>query len=151
VVVPVRADPSNLGHASTAFMFNAPLNIFDDLAKYPQYAEHLRRLSALKKQTSRYFYQGEFVDREGFSLAGAGEKAALAKSYRCPDGKSLAVVVVNPTDQRLEVTLKPEAAFASNVIRHFFLNGKAENASPAAEVSLQLAPADVQVVSFEKP
>ncbi len=150
VVVPVRADPSNLGHASTAFMLNAPLNIFDDLAKYPRYADHLKRLSALKKQTSRYFYQGDFVDREGFSLAGAGEKSVLAKSYCSPDGKFLVVVVVNPTDQPLSVGLRPDAAFASDGVRHFFLDGKLENGNPAAEVSLQLAPADVQVVSFEK-
>ncbi len=74
----------------------------------------------------------------------------LAKSYRSPDGKFLAVVVVNPTDQPLSVGLRPDAAFASDGVRHFFLDGKVENGHPAAEVSLQLAPADVQVVSFEK-
>ncbi|MBZ5607686.1 MAG: hypothetical protein LAP38_05470 [Acidobacteriia bacterium] len=151
VVVPVRAEPTNLGHASTAFLFNAPLNIFDDLTKYTQYAGHLRRLSGLKKLTSQYFYQGDFADREGFSLAGAGEKAVLARSYRSRDGKFLAVVVVNPTDNRQEVTLKPDAAFASRSIRHFYLDGNTENANPSGEVSLRLAAADVQVVSFETP
>jgi hypothetical protein len=149
VTVPARAVVTNLGHANQAFMLNAPLDIFDDLTQYPDYAQHLKRLHALKKATTHYFYQGQFSDGEGFALQGAA--AVMAKSYRELAGKFLAVVVVNTTGATQQTTLRPVADFASREIHHYYLDGRAETEKPAAEVRLELPAFDVQVLAFELP
>ncbi len=147
ITVPVRALPKNLAHANRAFMMNAPLDIFDDLSKYPGYAKHLRQLHVLKKSTWQYFYQGEFSDGEGFSLHGTG--LVVAKSYRDPAGKFLAVVVVNTSGTPQESTLRPEADLAPKNVRHYYMDGRTETQAAASEVPLKLVPYGVQVVTFE--
>jgi len=149
VTVPARAVVADLGHANQAFMLNAPLDIFDDLARYPEYTQHLQRLHALKKVATHYFFQGEFADQEGFTLQGAAP--VMAKSYRDPAGKSLTVVVVNPTGTAQTTTLRPAADFASRGIRHYYLDGRAENEKPSSEIRLELPAFDVQVLAFELP
>ena len=149
ITVPVRAVATDRGHANCAFMMNAPLDIYDDLAQYREYAQHLKRLHALKKLTTHYLFQGEFSDGEGFSLPGTGSVAA--KSYREPTGKFLAVVVVNTGGTPQETTLRPAADFASREIRHFYLDGRTETGKPAAELRLELPAYDVQVLAFEMP
>jgi hypothetical protein len=149
VTVPVRAVATDRGHANRAFMLNAPLDIYDDLTKYPDYAKHLKQLHALKKSTTHYFYQGEFSDGEGFSLQGAAP--VVAKSYRDPAGKFLAVVVVNTTGTSRETTLRPAADFASREIRRYYLDGRTETPKPVSEIRLELPAFDVQVLAFEMP
>jgi hypothetical protein len=148
VTIPVKAVPKDLGHASQAFMMNAPLDIYDDLTQYPDYTRHLKQLYALKKATTHYFYQGEFSDGESFSLQGAGEGVA-AKSYRHPEGKFLAVMVVNPRESLREATLRPSAGYDAKAVRHYFLDGRMETREPSADLRLKLTPFDVQVVAFE--
>jgi hypothetical protein len=147
ITVPVRAVPTDRGHANRAFMLNAPLDIFDDLTKYPEYVQHLKRLHALKKLTTHYLFQGEFSDGEGFTLQTG--TAVMAKSYRHPAGNFLAVVVVNPTNKAQEATLRPAADFAARECRHFFLDGRTETEKPGPELRLELAAYDVQILAFE--
>jgi len=149
VTVPARAVVTDLGHANQAFMLNAPLDIFEDLAQHPDYAKHLKRLHALKKATTHYFYQGQFSDGEGFTLQGAAP--VMAKSYRELAGKFLAVVVVNTTGTTQQTTLKPAADIASRDIRHYYLDGRTEAQKPASEIRLELPAFDVQVLAFELP
>ena len=130
-------------------MMNAPLDIYDDLTHFADYTKHLKQLHALKKATTHYFYQGEFSDGESFSLQGSTEKEVVAKSYRHPDGKFLAVVVVNPSGTPREATLRHEAGFDVKEIRHYYLDGRTEAREPSSNVFLKLEAFDVQVVAFE--
>ncbi len=145
ITVPVRALATSQGHANQAFMMNAPLDIFDDLTKQPDYAKHLQRLHALKQSTWQYFFQGEFSDAEGFTLQGSGQ--VMAKSYRSP--KFFAVVVANTAGSPQEAVLKPEAGLASKPVRLYSMDGKSENREAATEMKLKLAPYEVQVLAFE--
>jgi hypothetical protein len=151
VTVPARAVVTDRGHANQAFLMNAPLDIFDDLAQYPEYASHLRHLHALKESTARYFYQGEFADEEGFALLPPAQKGVLAKSYRQPAGEFIAVVVVNTTPAAKEVAVRLNAGSASRLVRHYYLDGRQETPSPAAEISLVLPAYDVQLLVFGSP
>jgi hypothetical protein len=137
------------GHANQAFMMNSPLDIFDDLAGYPDYAQHLRGLHALKKKTWQYFSQGEFSDGEGFSFRGSPSSGVMAKSYTDPAGKFFMVVVINPSGTALEATLWPDAAYASRKIQHYYLDGRTEPQAPSPEVRLQLPAFDIQVLAYE--
>ena len=145
MTVPVRAVATSQGHANQAFMMNAPLDIFDDLAKQPDYTRHLQRLHALKKSTWQYFYEGEFSDGEGFSLQGSGQ--VVAKSYRNP--KSLTVVVINTGGTPQETTLRPAEEFTSANVRRYFMDGRTETQGAASEMPLKLAAFEVQVLAFE--
>jgi hypothetical protein len=149
ITVPVRAVVTDQGHANQAFMMNAPLDIFDDLTKHADYANHLERLHALKKSTWQYFYRGEFSDGEGFTLPGAAPKEVMAKSYRDPTGKFLAVVVVNTKAAAQATTLRPAEGFAARGVRRYYLDGRTETQKPSAEVRLELPAFDVQVLVFE--
>jgi hypothetical protein len=149
ITVPVRAEAQNNGHANQAFLLNAPLDIFDDLSRYPDYAKHLQKLHALKKLTTEYFYQGEFSDADSFSLDGPSQ--LVARSYVDPAGKVLAVVVVNSSGQPQKAILRPAAEFANRKVRRYHLDGRTETQDPAAASSLDLSGFDVQVVAFEKP
>jgi hypothetical protein len=146
--MPAKAIPTNRGHANQCFMMNSYLDIFDDLSKYPEYAEHLKRLHGLKKATSRYLYQGEFSDEEGFSFA-APQAGVMAKSYRDPAGKFTAVVVINTGDAPREVALKPDSEIAKMPVRHYYLDGRAESETASSESRLNLGAYDVQVIAFE--
>jgi len=151
ITVPVRAVVTDLGHANGAFMLNAPLNIFDDLAAHPDYAKHLQQLHRLKTLTSRYFYGGEFSDVESFSMAGTPPKEVMVKSYRDPAGKFLVLVAVNASGKPQEATLRPDATFAAREVRQYNLEGKTETLKPASEIRLDLSAFDVQVLVFETP
>ncbi len=146
--LPAKALPANRGQANQCFMMNSYLDIFDDLSKYPEYAEHLKRLHGLKKATSRYLYQGEFSDEEGFSFA-APQAGVMAKSYRDPAGKFTAVVVINTSDAPREVTLRPELEIAKMAVRHYYLDGRTESEAASPEFRLDLGAYDVQVLAFE--
>jgi hypothetical protein len=149
MTAPVHALVQNQGHANQAFMLNAPLDIFDDLAKFPDYAEHLKKLHALKKLTTGYFFQGDFSDADGFSIQTPGQ--VVARSYIDPAGKFLAVVVVNTTAQPQKATLRPAADFATRRVQHYYLDGRRENHDAAASFPLDLSGFDVQVLAFENP
>ena len=149
ITVPVRADARNPGHANQAFMLNAPLDIFDDLSRYPDYAKHLQKLHALKKLTTGYFYQGEFSDVDNFSLDGPSQ--VLARSYVDPAGKFVTAVVVNTSGQPQKATLRPAGDFATRKVRHYYLDGRDESEDAAGQRSLNLQGFDVQVLAFEKP
>jgi hypothetical protein len=151
VNVPVRAMVKDRGHANQAFMMNSPLDIFDDLADYPDYAQHLRGLHALKKKTWQYFYQGEFSDAEGFSFPDSPASGVMAKSYTDPAGNFFVVVVINPSGTALEATLRPDAVYASRKIQHYYLDGRTEAQAPSPEVRLQLPAFDIQVLAYELP
>jgi len=146
--VSARAVVTDRGQANQAFLLNAPLDIFDDLEKHPEYAEHLRKLHALKKATFSYFYDGEFSDNEGFSLEPAG--GVLAMSYRDPGQKFTAVVIVNASADAKQAKITPDAASASTRLRHFYLSGVEETGKSTSEIPLSLAPYDVQILVFEK-
>lgn len=149
ITVPVRAMVKDLGHANQAFMMNSPLDIFDDLTDHPEYAQHLRRLHALKQHTQRYFYQGEFSDGEGFSFQGSPPSGVMAKSYRDPAGRFFAVVVINPSGTVKEAILRPDAVYASRKVQHYYLDGRTETQEPSPEVRLQLPAFDIQVLAYE--
>jgi hypothetical protein len=149
VTVPTRAVVTDRGHANRAFLMNAPLDIFDDLTQYPEYAGHLRRLHALKVSTSRYFYQGEFSDEEGFALLPPIQKEVLAKAYRDPAGEIIAIVIVNTSPATKEVTVRLDAGTAPQPGRHYYLDGRLEPQPPAAEVHLELPAYDVQLLALE--
>ena len=147
VTVPTRASVTDRGHANQAFMTNSPLDIFEDLTKHPEYAQHLRQLHALKKAAVQYFYQGDFSDAEGFTLEPAVQKGVLAKSYRDP--KFTAVTVVNTGANSLKVRLRPDQDLVSRNVRHYFLDGRTESPKSSGEMELSLAAYDVQIVAFE--
>ena len=128
-------------------MTNSPLDIFEDLTKHPEYAQHLRQLHALKKAAVQYFYQGDFSDAEGFTLEPAVQKGVLAKSYRDP--KFTAVTVVNTGANSLKVRLRPDQDLVSRNVRHYFLDGRTESPKSSGEMELSLAAYDVQIVAFE--
>lgn len=151
ITVPTRALVTDRGHANRAFLMNAPLDIFDDLRLYPEYANHLRRLHALKVSTARYFHQGEFSDQEGFSLLPPAPGGVLAKAYRDPAGEFIAVVVVNTAAESKAVTLQLEADAARRTLRHYYLDSPVEIQPPAAEVQVKLPAYDVQLLAFESP
>jgi hypothetical protein len=149
VTVPARAVATDLGHANRAFLMNAPLDIFDDLGTYPDYAQHLRRLHALKRKTANAVWEGEFSDEEGFALeASAG---VLAKSYQDPAGKFLAVIVVNTEGQAAAAKLRFSGSAAAGTIQHYYLDGREEQRAPAAETSITLTPYDVQALVRRRP
>jgi hypothetical protein len=145
--VPTRSVATNLGHANEAFMMNAPLDIFDDLTKYPEYAAHLKRLSMLKKAALDFFYQGDFSDQDGFSLSSA-QKEVMAKSYREPEGKFTAVVVINSGASAGEAVLHPDASIANRKVQHLYLDGRTETENGTDEMHLSLPPYDVQILAF---
>jgi len=147
--VPTRAIPTDRGHANRAFMMNAPLDIFDDLTKHPEYAEHLKRLHGLKQTTSDFFYQGEFSDQDGFSLT-SSQKDVMAKSYREPSGKFTAIVVINSGSTAQEATIRPDPGIAKEKVQHFYLDGRTETEAPSDEMHLSLPPYDLQILGFER-
>jgi hypothetical protein len=147
--VPTRSIATNPGHASQAFMMNAPLDIFEDPAKYPDYAEHLKKLYALKKATLDFFHEGEFSDQDGFSLT-SSQKEVMAKSYREPGGKFTAVVVINSGSAAGEAAIRPDADVTKGKVRHFYLDGRTEPEAAANEIRLHLTPYDVQILAFEQ-
>jgi hypothetical protein len=151
ITVPVRAMVKNLGHANQAFMMNSPLDIFDDLTDYPDYANHLQQLHHLKTQTSHYFYRGEFSDIEGFSMPDTPPKEVMVKSYRDPADKFLALVAVNTSGKPQATTLRPDATFAAREVRQYDLEGKMQTLRPAPEVRLNLSAFDVKILVFETP
>ncbi len=50
----------------------------------PNYTAHMAKAIALRKTYSHYFYEGKFVDEDGFA---ASSKAFFQKAYRTPAGK----------------------------------------------------------------
>jgi len=149
VTVPVRAIVTDRGHANQAFVMNSPLDVFDDLSQYPEYARHLRQLHALKKLTSHYFYQGEFSDTEGFAFQGGPPKEVVAKSYKEPAGKFLAVVVANTGEAPKQTALRLDAPYATREAILYSLDGRTEMLKPSAEHHLDLPGFGVQVLAFE--
>jgi len=144
----VATDP---GHANRAFLLNSPLDIFDDLGRYPDYKSHLQRLHALKKATARYLYEGEFSDQESFSLEPPKAEGIIARCYRDPQGRFLAVVIVNTTKKAQQIVLRPQAAFAAKRALRYHLDGPVERDGFSSESPLNMAPFDVKIVVFEDP
>jgi hypothetical protein len=152
VRVPARAVVTDRGHASRAFVMNAPLDIFNDLTGHPEYARHLQQLHALKRTAVHYFYEADFSDDEGFTLeAEGGAEGLLGKSYRQAGGGFLAVVIANSGDAAAQAVLRPAAGLPVARVRHHFLGGRVEERAPPGErgMTLGLAPYDVQIISFE--
>lgn len=148
VTVPTKALPRHPGQANLAFMLNAPLDIFDDLNKYPKYEDHLRRLHALKEEVWRYLYQGYFSDEEGFSLQTKNPEEVQAKSYISPQKKFEAVVVANASGNVQQATVRPNREFAAKVVHRYGLGVRMETEGPASEFHLTLPAYDVQVLVF---
>ena len=75
----------------------------------------------------------------------------MAKCYRHPAGKFLAVMVVNTAGTPQATTVRLAADFASKTNRHYYLDARKETAKPSSEIRLELPAFDVQVVAFESP
>lgn len=148
--VSARAIPTDRGHASRALVMNALLDIFDDLTAYPEYAAHLKRLHKLKASNTRYFYQGEFSNEDGFALEAADEHV-LAKSYRHPAGEFLAVMIANNADAPRHAVLRPDSGLSGRQVHRRSLDGRRDVQPWAPEIRVELAPFDVQIISFEEP
>lgn len=65
---------------------------FEDV---PNYTAYMSKLVALRKQYSKYFFEGTFIDEDGFTVSG---NAFRQKAYRAPDGQ-LGVAVWNASDK----------------------------------------------------
>ena len=145
--VNVRA-VNDKGHANQAFMINSPLDIFIDLKTYTDYANHLKKLHALKEKVHRYFYQGDFSDVDGFAFRPAAPSGITAKSY-IEAGKSTTVVVVNTTATPQTATLDFTGASGGS-LKNYRLDGSIGEVAGPAGVQLQLGPYDVNVLVLEQ-
>src|SRR5882724_10376886 len=128
------------GHANQAFMMNSPLDIFIDLKTYTEYANHLKKLHALKEKIYSHFYQGDFSDGEGFTLR-SPPPSVTAKSYIEP-GRYTTVVVVNSSATPQTTTLDFTNASAGS-LKNYRLDGTVDNVASPSGVQLQLGPYDV--------
>ncbi len=136
------------GHADQAFMMNSPLDIFIDLNKYPEYAEHLKKLHALKEQIYQHLYQGDFSDGDGFTLRSPVPPGIMAKSY-IEAGHYTTVVVINSSAAAQTATLD-FAGPAGGTLKNYRLGGAVDTPANANGVSLELWPYDVNVLVLEQ-
>ena len=70
----------------------------------PNYTAYMKELIALRKQYSKYFHYGKFVDRDGFTTDGT---ALTARSYLDREG-NLGVAVWNSTKGTVTQTFTNE-------------------------------------------
>jgi hypothetical protein len=148
VTMPAGVFEPDAALVNRAFLFNAPLDVFVDLRRYPEFTSRLRRLQRLKQAVQHHLYDWNFSDEEGFTLQALDESAVLAKSYVARDG-SIAVVVVNTSDATQDCSLDIEAAKHSAVATYGLERTAA--ALPAdSRVTLSLAPFDVRVFVVER-
>jgi len=66
----------------------------------PNYTAYMKTVIALRKQHSKFFHYGKFVDEDGFTATG---KTFTQKAYRAEDG-SLGIAVWNSSDKADTVT-----------------------------------------------
>ena len=132
-----------------AFLLNAPLDVFLDLRAHPDFTSRLRRLQQLKQAVQHYLYDWNFSDDEGFTLHTGAGSALLAKSYLAPDGRGIAVVVINSGARAEEGTLEIAGAEPNGITVHRLEQPRAA-AVRDAPVVLQLAAYDVNVFVVER-
>ena len=132
-----------------AFLLNAPLDVFLDLRAHPDFTSRLRRLQQLKQAVQHYLYDWNFSDDEGFTLHTAAGSALLAKSYLAPDGRGIAVVVINSGARAEEGALEIAGAEPNGITVHRLEQPRAA-AVRDAPVVLQLAAYDVNVFVVER-
>jgi hypothetical protein len=131
-LVPMRADPLQPGRANEAFLLNAPLDIFANLAEFPEYADHLKRLHALKQVTYPFLFEGGQV---------------LARSYLEPARD--AVVVINRGDQPRTARLRFSGEDVTSVAEYRLERPQAVALS-SREIVLELQPYDIIVLVAER-
>jgi hypothetical protein len=136
------------GYANQAFLMNSPLDIFLDLAAYPEFVQHLKRLHALKIAVHSYLFDGNYSDDEGFALQAGPATTLLAKSYIGP-GRRTTVVVVNAGGSRESATLDIAGADGWRVT-NLRLDGSSEPLASGSGIPLNLGPHDINVVIAEQ-
>jgi hypothetical protein len=147
VTFPTRAAPEDPGHANTAFLFNAPLDIFADPGAYPDYAAHLKRLHALKQEIYPRLFQGRFSDQEGFALETGDPATVLAKSYieEC----CTTVLVINRAAAPQQARVSFPASLPAGSLTEYGLDGAQKKSVDAREAQLEIGPFGVAVLVFE--
>ena len=132
-----------------AFLLNAPLDVFLDLKAHPEFTNRLRRLQQLKQVVQRYLYDWNFSDDDGFTLRAGAGSGLLAKSYVAPDGRGIAVVVINNGAHAEEGALEIIGAERNAITVHRL--GQPDAAAAASSpVTLRLPAYDVNVFVVER-
>ena len=147
VTFPTRAVPEDPGHANTAFLFNAPLDIFADPGAYPDYAAHLRRLHALKQRIYPRLFQGAFSDQEGFAFETDDPATVFAKSYieEC----CTTVLVVNRAAKPQRARVEFPASRSAGALTEYGLDGSQRTAVDTRDANLELPPFGVSVLVYQ--
>jgi hypothetical protein len=144
VVFPIRAVPEDPGQANQAFLLNVPLDIFADLGQFPAYAQHLKRLHALKQKIHPFLYQGRFSDTEGFELRDHDPAAVMARSYL--EAERVTVVVINTGAEVQTATVAFAAAEPPSGLSEYRLGGAVSERAGGRIAELQLGPYEVCVL-----
>lgn len=148
VTFPRRAVPEDPGQANEAFLLNAPLDIFADLAEFPDYAHHLKRLHVLKRKVHPMLYGGVFSDQEGFGMRKHDPASVRAKSYVGTD--RIAVVVINRSAEPRSAEVEFDGEEAAGRLTGYRLDGTEFPRAGASKLAVDLAPHDVIVLVYER-
>jgi hypothetical protein len=137
--------------ANTAFVLGMLPNLIVDggsssVENYPEFAEHLRRLGALRSAAAPYYRDAEFRDHDGLSDV-KSDAGIVVASYLNPGSKQRGIVIANLTDKKGSAQLRIDELDRARNVR--ILPEGANQRTVAASTALSLEPYEVLLIALD--
>ncbi len=141
----------NYDQANASFARKTLVNLIVDggdgtVARYPDFAKHLKGLGSLKEATVPYYAQAEFRDHEGLKKVDADAQVVVS-TFSNLTSKQRGVVLANLSDQKKKASLEVEQGSGKGHL--FRLAGQREEVDLATQVSVDLGPYEVVVLGID--
>jgi hypothetical protein len=141
------------GEANKSFARKILINLIVDggdgtVGRYPEFAQHLKGLQALKEATTPYYTEAEFRDHEGLKKLG-GDAEIIVAVFHNRSSKQIGVVLANLSNQQKKASLALDLPATAAKGHLFRLAGRQEEVGLAPEVSVELDPKEVAVLGID--
>jgi hypothetical protein len=118
------------------------------VADYPLFAEHLRKLAALKRRVDDIYTFAYFRDEEGLEYS-PHDSNLLAKVYENPKSAKRGVVIVNTGTEERNIKLKVKMTGPGHGYVLHRLDGQVERIAVEKQLDVKLSAYDVQVLEVQ--
>jgi hypothetical protein len=137
--------------ANTAFALGMLPNLIVDggsstIESYPEFAEHLRKLSELRTAAAPYYRDAEFRDHDGLSEVKSDEGIVVA-SYLNPGSSQRGIVIANPTDKKGNARFRIDGLERARNVR--ILPEGTQQLKTEASTVLTLEPHEVILIALD--
>jgi hypothetical protein len=118
------------------------------ITKYPEFADHVRRLANLRRRVPDYYVFADFRDEEGISLP--QRRSVMAKVFHNRAARKVGIVLAELGGQDEAIALRIRWKPAAGTVRCESSLGESRDVVPADELRQDLRPYEVRVLCLDE-